>query len=180
VAFVFRPLAHNDLPLLSTWLAAPHVLRWWHQDADLAAVEKEYGPALKGEEPTELFVVELAGEAIGFVQRYRIADYPHWVDALSVAGTPSDAAGIDYLLGREELTGRGVGAEMIVQFSDDTLRRYPDVSAIVVDVDQENRWSWRALEKAGYRRVWSGRLDSDDPSDDGPAHVYVLVRSVRT
>src|SRR5207302_391895 len=116
-----------------------------------AAVEKEYGPALKGEEPTELFVVELAGEAIGFVQRYRIADYPHWVDALSVAGTPSDAAGIDYLLGREELTGRGVGAEMIVQFSDDTLRRYPDVSAIVVDVDQENRRSWRSLEQAVVR-----------------------------
>jgi aminoglycoside 6'-N-acetyltransferase len=43
-------------------------------------------------------------------------------------------------------------------------------------VQIENRPSWRALEKAGYRRTWSGLVDSGDPSDDGPSHVYVLDR----
>ena len=28
------------------------------------------------------------------------------------------------------------------------------------------------LEKAGFTRVWHGRLDSPDPSDDGPEYVY--------
>ena len=50
------------------------------------------------------------------------------------------------------------------------------VVAIVVTVQIENRRSWRALEKAGYRRTWSGFVHSGDPSDDGPSHVYVLDR----
>jgi hypothetical protein len=32
------------------------------------------------------------------------------------------------------------------------------------------------LEKSGYRLVWTGMLDSDDPSDSGTAAMYVLDR----
>ena len=65
---------------------------------------------------------------------------------------------------------------MIELFTASTFDRYPGVGAVVVDVQQANRPSWRALEKAGFHRVFAGTIDSDDPSDAGPAYVYVRRR----
>jgi aminoglycoside 6'-N-acetyltransferase len=53
---------------------------------------------------------------------------------------------------------------------------YPHIHAVVVDVRQENRASWRALEHAGFGRVWEGTLDSDHPSDEGPSFLYLKRR----
>ncbi len=176
---MFRPLERDDFWLLSEWLARPHVERWWREGYDPAAVERRYGPSVDGLDATEVFIVEHDGAPVGMVQRYRLDEEPEWRRVLEVAGTPGDAACIDYLIGEAELTGRGLGTELIARFSEDTLRRYPDVPAIVVSVQQDNRRSWRALEKAGFSRCWGGTLDSDDPSDEGPAYVYVLSRAER-
>jgi aminoglycoside 6'-N-acetyltransferase len=172
----FRLLGRPDLALLAQWLAVPHVQTWWGEDSDPASVERRYGPAVDGTDPTELFIVERDGDPIGFVQRYRLDDNPEWQTALGVAGVPNHGAGIDYFIARETLTGHGLGPEIIDLFVEDTWDRYPDVTAIVVSVAQDNRRSWRALEKAGFRRVWSGLVVSDDPSDKGRSHVYVRPR----
>ncbi len=47
---------------------------------------------------------------------------------------------------------------------------------MAVAVQQDNRRSWRALEKAGYSRVFAGMIESDDPSDAGPSYLYVRLR----
>jgi aminoglycoside 6'-N-acetyltransferase len=59
---------------------------------------------------------------------------------------------------------------------EDSWVRHPDISAVVVAVHQDNPASWRALEGAGFHRVWEGTLDSDDPSDDGPGYLYLQRR----
>jgi aminoglycoside 6'-N-acetyltransferase len=168
-----RPLERSDFPLLADWLGAPHVASWWREPNDLTAIEAKYGPRVDGLEPTQVFVVEADGKPIGMIQRYRIRDYPEWEQAMRAATIPTDAAGIDYLIGAPALVGRGVGPEIIGQFVEDTWRQLPDVSAIAVSVQQANRPSWRALEKAGFRRAWEGMLASDDPSDDGPSFIYL-------
>jgi aminoglycoside 6'-N-acetyltransferase len=172
----FRALHRVDLPLLSDWLAAPHVEQWWREDPDIGAVDAHYGPSIDRIDPTECFIVERGGRPIGFVQRYRLTDDPGWQRTLAVTGAPLDGAGIDYLIGVPELTGRGIGPALIEAFVTDLWSDYPDVPAVIADVDQRNRASWRALEKAGFVRTWSGSLQSDDPSDDGPCHVYVRWR----
>jgi aminoglycoside 6'-N-acetyltransferase len=65
---------------------------------------------------------------------------------------------------------------MIAELVDGTWARYPDISAMVVAVQQGNPASWRALEGAGFERVWEGMLDSDDPSDEGPSFLYSMDR----
>jgi len=172
----FRPLSRPDFALLSTWLAAPHVEAWWREEYEPAAVELRYGPGVDGAEAIEYFVTELDGEPIGLVQRYRLADEPEWRRSLAVAQVPDDAAGIDYLIGDEGRIGRGLGPVVIDRFVADIWTRWPDVSAVVADVSQANRRSWRSLEKAGFSRTWSGTLDSTDPSDVGPSYVYVQYR----
>jgi len=86
------------------------------------------------------------------------------------------AAGIDYLIGEPGLTGRGYGTAAICLFTTLTFRRYPQADAIVAAPQQANVGSWRALERAGYRRWWGGRLESSDPSDAGPAYLYGVRR----
>jgi len=175
---MFRPMTRDDLGLLSIWLAAPHVEPWWREDASPEAIEARYGPALDGGDPTEHFIVERDGAPVGMTQRYLNNDDPEWAAALAPTGSPVDSAGIDYLIGHPALIGHGLGADMIGRFVADTWVRYPDTSAIVVTVSTENRRSWRALEKAGFERTWTGEIRSGDPSDTGISHCYALARPV--
>jgi aminoglycoside 6'-N-acetyltransferase len=174
----FRPCTSDDLPVLAGWLARPHVAEWWREDPDPAAVRDRYLPCLDGSDPTELFILEDAGRAVGFFQRYLVADHSEWAAALRGTGQPGmdEAAGIDYLIGEAALTGRGLGTAAITAFTRQVFARYHDARLVAVAVPQANTASWRALEKSGYRRCWSGELDSDDPSDDGPMYLYRLDR----
>jgi hypothetical protein len=92
-----------------------------------------------------------------------LADYPDWQRAVNVL----DAAGIDYLIGEVDLTGKGLGSRTIRYFTAAALERYPELEAVVAAPQQENVASWKALENAGYERFWGGQLDSDDPADAG-------------
>jgi len=180
-------MSRNDFPALAAWLRAPHVEAWFprmHGEPDSgAAVEAEYGPCIDGVDPTELFVIEAEGEPVGFMQRYRISDNPSWAAALSAAGESSallgdisGAVGFDYAIGVLGATGRGVGSEAIRQLLADTFGRYPDVDTVIVAMQQANRPSWRALERAGFERRWAGLLESSDPSDAGPSYIYAISR----
>jgi aminoglycoside 6'-N-acetyltransferase len=106
------------------------------------------------------------------VQRYRLDDYPAWSTAVGI----ERAAGIDYLIGVAELTGVGLGPLVVDLFTTLTFERYGHVEMVAVAVQQANRRSWRALEKAGYDRVFAGTIDSDDPSDAGPSYIFVRHR----
>ncbi|MHB1446310.1 MAG: GNAT family N-acetyltransferase [Acidimicrobiales bacterium] len=169
----FRPLTVPDLALLVRWQSSPHVARWWLDPSDIESISAKYSPHIRGEERTQVFIVELDRRPIGLIQRYRHADYQDWDRAVGVP----DAAGIDYYIGEPDLIGRGLGSTAIAIFALDTLRRYPEVDCVVAAPQQENIASWRALEKAGFTRIWEGQLDSDDPADEGPAFVYRLSRS---
>lgn len=174
----FRPLRREDFPLLSQWLSRPHVERWWREAYDIEAIERNYGPAVDGTDPTHMLIVDQDGEPVGFAQLYRMDDNPDdWVMALAPAGAFNGAAGIDYLIGEEAAVGHGLGPRIIDCLVDRARQCYPDVARVVVSVAQDNRRSWRALEKAGFERVWAGDVVSDDPSDSGPSYVYVRSMS---
>jgi aminoglycoside 6'-N-acetyltransferase len=169
-------LQEADLALLAGWLSRRHVQDWWRDPADLGSVREKYGPCIDRTDPTEVFIVEVDGEPVGMIQRYLFDDEPDWRVSLAPSGPHDAAAGIDYLLGEESVTGHGVGPAMISAFAAATWSECPRVSKMVVAVSQGNRRSWRALEKAGFERVWAGQIDSDDPSDEGPSFVYTARR----
>lgn len=173
----FRPLSESDLPTLVRWLDAPHVREWWRDPADLEEVRQKYRPRIHGHEPTEVFVIVDDGMDLGIIQRYRLSAYPEWNGTIAGSGLAfPDAAGIDYLIGAVDRVGEGAGTFAIEAFTARLWRDYPDVQAIVVTPQQANRASCRALEKAGYQLRWTGLLDSDDPSDSGPAALYTRDR----
>jgi aminoglycoside 6'-N-acetyltransferase len=164
-----RPLRRDDFPMLARWLEEPLVARWWHQDASPEALEREFGPPLDGREPAEIFVALLGERPFGLIQRYPIAAYPEYAEELAaVCPVPRGAHSVDYLIGEPDVRGQGVGPAMIAAAVEDLE------GDVIVPVAAGNRASWRALEKAGFRRVAEGELEPDNPSDPRDHYVYRL------
>jgi aminoglycoside 6'-N-acetyltransferase len=164
----FRPLTRGDFPLLLEWFGRKHVRRWWYDEpGTLDAMEAKYGPELDGSEPTVSSMILLDGRPIGFIESYRAEDYAEqWP-----VGAPPGAVGVDLLIGEAELTGRGLGPEILRVYTASLLRD-PAVSQVIAGVELENHASLRAFEKAGFV---PGRV-VHVPGERAPEQLMVLER----
>ncbi|MET0866411.1 MAG: GNAT family N-acetyltransferase [Nakamurella sp.] len=173
----WRQLSAEDLPLLTEWLREPGVARWWNHDTSTAGVEADFGPSVRGEEPGQDLVVSVDGRPVGLVQRSVIADYPEDLEEFeAIVDVPAGAVELDYLIGDAALRGRGLGGRMIAAVVDDTWTAYPAAPVVLVAVVAANVASWRALEKAGLRRIADGQMSPDNPIDDPLHYVYRVDR----
>lgn len=173
----FVRLTRADYPLLTKWLCEPTVARWWDHETSPEALENDFGGAVDGTEPTQVFLAWTDGRPFGLIQRYAIADYPEYVEELAtVCATPESAISVDYLVGEPGCRGRGLGAAMIAEFVAQSWAAYPGAGAVVVAMHQHNPASWRACERAGFRRVAEGELTPDNPIDNRDHYVYQLDR----
>jgi aminoglycoside 6'-N-acetyltransferase len=176
-ALQWRRLVAGDLPLLAGWLAEPVVARWWNHDSTPEGVERDFGPSVRGEEPGEDLVVSLDGRPIGLVQRAVISDYPEDLAEFgSLVEVPEGAVELDYLIGEPALRGRGLGSRMIAALVRDTWTTTPAVPAVITAVAATNVASWRALEKAGLRRIAEGPMTPESPEDGSLHYVYRVDR----
>jgi len=153
----FRPIAASDMPQLQTWLEREHVSPWWRDER----VEDH-------RDPNEHFIIELDGEPVGMIQTYLVDDYPEWKAAI---GAEPDLAGVDLLIGDEGLIGRGLGPRVLEQFAREVVFARPETAALVATVEEGNRRSWRAFEKAGFRHV------ADVAEEGRPHRLMRLDRS---
>src|SRR4051812_21122913 len=94
----FRRLAGDDLPLMHRWLQQPFILEWWWGGIPPAyeAVEAKYAARIRGEEPTDPYLILSDGQAIGYIQAYMIADHPEYAAHIAA---DADAAGVDLFIG---------------------------------------------------------------------------------
>lgn len=176
----WRHVTPDDFALLARWLAAPHVARWWNHETSAQAVERDFGPTARGEEPNEDLLAFLDGAPLGLLQRSFWHDYPDDAAELaSLVDVPRRAMTIDYLIGDAGNVGRGIGTTMIRSALDHLWRDHGDAECVIVAVHADNTASWRALEKAGLTRVASGERSPDNPIDDRRHHVYRVDRPAR-
>jgi RimJ/RimL family protein N-acetyltransferase len=164
----FRPLTASDLPLLYDWLQREHVRRWWTDRETYEEVVQHYLPSIEGRDPTDLYLIVLEDRPAGFIQSYRVSDYPEYQERVAVE---DGVAGVDLLIGDVDLTGRGVGSEALDRFVRDVVFSDPGIHACVADPDAENRASLRVFEKAGFRTV----RDFADPDDQNRLHRLVRL-----
>lgn len=151
--FSFRRLRDADIPALVIWMAADHAQPWFGDEprsADLA--RQHYAKELAGTSATRMWIVELAGQPIGYVQDYPVVAY----DDYAVRVQDLHAVAFDYLIGEPDLVGRGLGAAMIGSFCRDVLcRDYPDAPRFIASPDVRNVRSIKALEKCGFTQgLW--------------------------
>jgi RimJ/RimL family protein N-acetyltransferase len=82
------------------------------------------------------------------IETYLVSDFPEW-DAVVEVG--EGVAGVDLLIGEAELMGQGLGPQILEAFAREVVFARPETHALVAAVEESNRRSWRAFEKAGFR-----------------------------
>jgi RimJ/RimL family protein N-acetyltransferase len=169
MAITFRLMTRDDLQLVHEWHQRPHVVRWWTARRTFEETENHYLPTIEGAEPTQHYLALLDGEPLGMIQTYLVSDYP---DFAALVEEGEGTAGLDLFIGDEDLTGQGLGTEMIVRFLDEIVFARPETTACIADPDLKNTASLRAFEKAGFSAV----RELVDPED---GQVHALMRRER-
>jgi RimJ/RimL family protein N-acetyltransferase len=164
----FRPLTSDDLPLLYEWLQREHIQRWWTDRETYDEAVQHFLPQIEGSEPTDPYLILLADRPAGFIQTYRVSDYPKYRDLVNVE---DGVAGVDLFVAEPELTGRGFGSEALRRFLVDVVFSDPEIHACIADPDAENVASLRAFEKAGFRVV----RQFVDPTDHDRLHALLRL-----
>jgi len=166
--FAFRPVTHEDLPLLHEWLNRPHVAEWWEGELSLEYVASTYGADI-GSPVIRQMLACIDGVPIGYVQDYHVmgADPEWWTEE-----TDPGARGIDQYLANAEQLGQGLGSAMVQQYVA-RLFADPAVTKVQTDPSPTNLRAIRAYEKAGFRR------EREVLTPDGPALLMLIHRLTR-
>ncbi|GAB3763176.1 aminoglycoside 6'-N-acetyltransferase [Nocardioides ginsengisegetis] len=162
-----RAMTRGDLPAVTRWRQEQHVHKWWASDGEATAetVAAKYGPSIDGMTPTRMWVVEVNGRSVGFVQDYRIGDYPDY----ALLGPDPAAIGVDYAIGDPVWTGRGLGVRVLWAWMLRAHKRFPTSEQFFAAPDHRNAASLRILAKAGFTEgLWF-----DEPQEDGSVDTVV-------
>jgi aminoglycoside 6'-N-acetyltransferase len=153
----FEPLRTEHLSLLREWLDRPHVRLWWRDPAESLGHAED---SLAGGDPTSYYLIVVDDRPVGLIETYLVSDNPEWE---GVVGPGEGLAGVDLLIGEKDAIGRGLGPRVLAQFAREVVLARPETQAVVATVEEANRRSWRAFEKAGFRHV-------RDVEEDGLPH----------
>jgi RimJ/RimL family protein N-acetyltransferase len=171
----FRPLAEADLPLIHAWLNNPEVARFYGLDFEnltrptLDQVVEHYMPRIRGDRPTFCYVIMSGQRPAGFIQTYRVGDYPDYARAID---HDDDAWAIDLFIGEDDCRGGGFGSRALVRFLESEVFPRPGVEVAVISPNPDNKRAIRAYGKAGFRHlktVWV-------PPENAYEYVMVLRR----
>ena len=169
----FQRLTKADLPLLHRWLNNPKVALWYgvgddnHGYPTIDEVIAEYEEKLAPDPKNDAFTVHLDGRPVGYIQCYRVGDYPEYAKEL---GEDPDAWAIDIFIGEDDVRERGVGSRAIERLVEEQIFSRPAVTTCLICPDPGNKRAIRAYEKAGFRYVKTVWMQSEK------AYEYVMRR----
>lgn len=164
----FRSMQADDLPRMQLWYNAPHILAWYSfRPHTLAEVQAKYVPYIRGDVPIRAFMIYFNESPIGFIQTYRIADYPEYQEQISAE---PGAAGLDVFIGEAKYLHRGLGALIVRTFLRQVVFTQAWATCCLVDPFQRNQAALRAYAKAGFQ-TWGNCIDGET----GEAEVLLRI-----
>ena len=148
-----RPVRADDGPELMEIFSDPEVARWWGDPA------KSLQDAIEIPDDESHFLIELEGEAIGYIQSYEEDDpmYRH--------------AAIDISL-RSPWQGQGHGPDAIKTLARFLIERHGH-HRLTIDPAAHNTRAIKAYERVGFKRV--GLMRQYERGPTGEWHDGVLM-----
>lgn len=144
-------------------------MEWWGENGpSVDAVRAKYLPYVSGVEPTRSFVILVDDGPIGYIQTYRIADYPEYAACIDVSEA---AAGLDLYIGEASHLHRGLGPQIIRAFLRQVVFVEAEIESCIIGPALTNRAAIRAYEKAGFRHLKTMRL----PSEGEPEYLMRIT-----
>ncbi len=156
----FRKLQDEDLTILHKWRNEPFVKEWYgkNETTSFNDIIRKYTPRIKGEEPTECFIVHYDNTPVAFIQTYKINAYP---ENVKYFGVDSTVAGIDLFIGNQEFFGKGFGSLMVKEFLHNVVFAKGDILSCLVDPEPDNIRAIKLYEKVGFRYLKTIQIHGD-------------------
>ena len=149
--------------MLFGWLQQPHVREFYQRDIP---VWEEIRTQRLKRSLTRKFIVS-AGQPIGFIQAWRIADSPDYTAPWGVATGIS----LDLLIGEPAFVGQGWGRRILISFLHEVaFPMFPQEDQCWILHDRRNERAMRASIAAGFRH-------SHDVAVHG--HPHALLQLMR-
>jgi aminoglycoside 6'-N-acetyltransferase len=156
----FRPVTEADFPLMTGWLAQPHVRTFYQKEPiSLDEVAAKYGGRVRGEDPTRCHLALSAGRPFGYLQCYRNLDWPDWAEEIAVDGGLS----IDLYIGDPAFVSRGYGRAMLAGYVREVaFPLYPGETRCFIAHARDNTAALACSRSVGFRGVGSFVEDGID------------------
>lgn len=162
-AISFRRLANSDLPLMHRWLTSGEVRRWYaRHDMTFEEVREHFAGTISGARPTHSYLILLAQKPIGYVQTYRIRDYPAYFARVRCE---REAAGLDIFIGEASARGQGIGPAAIRRFLAEHVFGETEATCCYVGPDPINTKAIHAYEKVGFEYERTIPASNDDTEE---------------
>ncbi len=168
--FNFLPLQENHLEQMFIWLNKPFVSTWYCKDDEFhifGNVRKAYLPNTQSDSKTESFIIVYNNKQIGYIQTYRIIDYPEYNKYVE---TDEKSAGLDIFIGEDDFLHKGNGSKIIHQFLYDITFKIPGVSNCIICPEPNNKSAICTYEKVGFKFLKIIQL----PEESEPEYLMKL------
>jgi RimJ/RimL family protein N-acetyltransferase len=132
------------------WFNIPHVqqfysLRIWSE----SEVVEKLTPYITGEKSVFGFIILLNHIPIGYVQYYRLIDFP-WPEQDLSNDIIKSGAGLDFFIGDENFIGKGWGTKILTSILKEMI--WPKFDYCIVDPDIRNEAMIHGNEKVGFKK----------------------------
>jgi aminoglycoside 6'-N-acetyltransferase len=153
-------MKEGDLPVLYAWLQAPHVREFYHRKsvAGWEEMRAEYLQRLDPDWPTRCFISYFGMTRLGYIQTYRVADYPEYSAMIG----EDKGISLDLFIGDAALLENGWGRLVLLKFLRDVaFPMFCEEHICWIYHDKQNHRALRASMAAGFRHVRNFTEDGD-------------------
>jgi RimJ/RimL family protein N-acetyltransferase len=170
MTFSFARMTEEDLRLLHRWFEEPHVRAFYDREPrTLDEVAASYRGKILGDEPTVPYIASIDGAPIGYLQTYRLDDYPRYASAIDAG---PDGAGVDMLIGEPAHAHRGLGAPLLRQFVDEIVWPTTGATTCWIGPKVHNAIAIRCYAKAGFVHARTVLV----PGEEHPEYLMRMAR----
>ena len=145
----FRNLQISDLHLMHKWLNTDFVSQWYGPKSySYEKVFKKYSAKISAENLSNPFLILYARTPIGYIQSYRISDYP---DYNKYVQADEKTAGIDLFIGEEDYLHKGFGTAILTKFVAEIISSDNSIVSCIIGPEPKNKAAIICYEKVGFR-----------------------------
>ncbi len=167
----FRKLKLEDLQLMHKWLNEPHVHDWYDKDKQntLEEIANRYAPKIKEEKPTDCYIVLYEDKPVGYIQTYKVNDWPEFGDYV---GVDDNTASIDLFIGDSSYMGKGFGSLMLKRFLNKIVFANEKITTCIIGPEPKNTRAIKAYEKVGFKYVKTVQI----PEESDPTYIMEITK----
>ncbi|GAB4173310.1 MAG: hypothetical protein Fur006_02520 [Coleofasciculaceae cyanobacterium] len=154
------PFSSTDVTLLSRWLVAPHVARWYPDPEE--HIRWSVNPPPGGER----VLIAVEDRHVGYIRWQTVSR--EVLDAVGLHEIPAGSVDVDILIGDSDFIGRGIGPKALLLLLSQ-LRQRRDVPLVGLTTNIQNLSAQRAYSKVGFHIL-------REYSPPGYGRCYLMIR----